>query len=775
MRTPSARTKNQRVKGKFMNRFRLLRTFSVLFALTVGTSCLHAATLAATVTTINLLCTVGQACASTGSPSVAFNTQSTTLSNASGTDAFTIAAPNVPWLTVSPLSGSVVNPSTVAVGFTVNTVGWLTLPVGLNSTTIPIVSGTGGTVNITVNLQVQAAAGTLTVKGGTNVLNPFNYVATSPTVAVTMSFTVVSTSGLAVPFTVAATSTTTTNGAVSNWLTVAAGSSSGIAYSFGATVSVVASQAAIAAAFPGDYLVGSVVITPNGVTANNVTVPVNIFVGAAAPTISVGGISPAVVPLLANGVAPGFVTFVIHGSGFISQPAVQKTKVFYGTTALLCNNLVLTDYVTWINSNYIQVTVPNTATGSPFNTAGATALFIGVANGATPVLATATISIGVTAAPIISAVTSASSFVELASPKAAPYDIISIFGTNFCPTCTGTNNVLVGAVDAFTRFPAFLSPDGGTTKITVIFGKTITGGTPLPGYLLFATNNQINVAVPGALTSAYGFVQVAFDTATPPAAGKTSTGFPLGFVAADPGIFTIESSGQGQAAALNLNTAGSPGTVVVLNSITNPAIGGAASAAVSLYLSGLGVPDAVGGNGAQVSQGAWTAVSNAFNCISPIGAVGTSALAPTGYMGTVNTAYFSSVTGTGFQQPSATYVVPSPLWTSIDGAVINLNELNTNVAAPCFLSADAGAVPGTNALITVTVTGVGTPAVLTPGAGITYAGFVAGSVSGLYQINFTVPVAAGNGSTATPATVVVSVGSGGTVVSSQPGVTMYIE
>ncbi len=757
-----------------MNQLRLLRISSVLFALTVCTGYLHATALTPSATTINLLCTMSQACASVSTPSVAFNTQTITLSN-TGTDSYTIAVPNVPWLTVSPLSATVINPATPNLTFTVNSLGWTTLPAGLNSTTVTIVSATGGNTVITVDLQIQQAQGGLTVKGGLNVLNPYNYIATSPTVAVTLSFTVVSSAGLPVPFTVAASSTTTPNGSVSNWLSVPAGSDSGIAYSWGTTISVVASQAAIAAAFPGDYLVGSVVITPNGVTANNVTVPVNIFVGAVAPSISAGGISPSIVPLLTSGVAPGFVTFVIHGSGFVSLPAVQKTKVFWGTTALLCNNLILTDYVTWINSNYIQVTVPYSASGSPFATAGATPLYLGVANGASPTVATATAPVAVTAAPIISAVTSASSFVELASAKAAPYDIISIFGTNLCPTCTGTNGILVGALDANGRFPAFLSPDGGTTKITVIFGKTITGGTPLPGYLLFANNNQINVAVPGALTSSYQYIQVAFDTATPPTTAKTSVGFPLNFVAADPGIFTIESSGQGQAAILNLNTSGSPGTKLVLNSVTDPAIGGAASAAVALYLSGLGVPDAVGTNAAQGSQGLWTAASNAFNCISPIGAVGTSSVAPTGYMGTVNTPYFSVITGTGFQQPSATYTVPSPLWTSIDGAVMSAAELNTNIAAPCFLETDAGAVPGTNPLLTVTVTGVGTPAVLTAGSGITYAGFVTGSIAGLYQINFTVPVGAGNGSSATTATVVVTVGSAGTAVSSQPGVTMYIE
>ena len=129
-----------------------------------------------------------------------------------------------------------------------------------------------------------------------------------------------------------------------------------------------------------------------------------------------------------------------------------------------------------------------------------------MANGASPTTPSVTVTLGVTSAPIISSITSASSFVEAAAgaaPSVAPYDIVSIFGTNLCPLCTGTNTVLVAAPDAvFYRFPTFLSPDG-THKITVIFTKPTTT-TTLPGYLLFATNNQINVLVPGALASLVG-------------------------------------------------------------------------------------------------------------------------------------------------------------------------------------------------------------------------------------------------------------------------------
>ncbi len=106
----------------------------------------------------------------------------------------------------------------------------------------------------------------------------------------------------------------------------------------------------------------------------------------------------------------------------------------------------MTDYVTVLSPNYLTVTVPYAATGVPFATAGTTALLVGVANGSNPAAPVgATVTLAVTAAPIISMITSASAYVDLATPRAAPYDIVSIFGTNLCPLCTGTNSVLVGA------------------------------------------------------------------------------------------------------------------------------------------------------------------------------------------------------------------------------------------------------------------------------------------------------------------------------------------
>ncbi len=754
-----------------MSQLRLFRIFPVLCALTACSSYLQAQTLTPSTATINLVCTVGSACTSNVA-NVSTYTATSTLTNTGAAAFFSIAAPSVPWLNVTPTSGTLaigsVLPTTQALTFSV-TGGWTSLNSGLNTTTIHLTSGVGGNSTFTVNIEIQAAVPTLVVQGGTNALNPVAY--TTGAGAPSLALTLVSSSGLALPFTVAAVSNTTPGGvtggtAPSGWLTINAGSTSGIAYSWGTTIYFTASAGALNGSSPGDYDTGTITITPAGQTP--IVIPLNIAVSAGAPTLT--SVAPNIVPLLANPVAPGSVNFVLHGTGFVATTGAQKTKVFIGTTAATATQ-VLTNYVTVLSPTFLQVSVPYSGAGVPFATAGATALVIGVANGASPTTPSVTVPLGVTSAPIISTITSGSSFVDASvgtPPIAAPYDIVSIFGTNLCPLCTGTNNVLVAAPDAvFSRFPTFLSPDG-THKITVIFTKPTTT-TTLPGYLLFATNNQINVLVPGALSTVVGAspnaglvdVQVAYDTATPPAAANTSALFPVTYVAYDPGIFTIESSGQGQGAITDATTN-------VLNSQTNYATGGTST--VTMYLTGLGIPDAVNANSNGLTPGFST------SCVSPLGIPGTSSAAPTGYMGTVNTAYFSTVTLTGFQQPSATYAVPSPLWTSIDGAVINPAELATSSTVvnlpPCLSTAD------TSAANTLTVTFIGSTTVAVTDASspaaITYAGFVSGSVAGLYQINVQVP-AVGTG-TAAAYPVVVSFGTTSPpTASSQAGVTMWIK
>jgi uncharacterized protein (TIGR03437 family) len=749
-----------------MKCIRLLRIFSVLFALTVATSYLRAQTLTPASLTVNLLCTIGSLCTSNVT-NVSVYSATDVLTNTGAAALYTLATPSVPWLNITPTTGTLAIGSSVAttqtLTFTVSG-GWTSLNAGLNTTTVHLTSGVGGSSTFTINLQIQAAIPTLVVQGGTNALNPVAYLtgASSPS----LSLTLTSSSGAPLPFTVAATSAATPGGvsggtAPSGWLTINTGSASGIAYSWGTTIYFTASASALSGSNPGDYDTGTITITPAGQTA--IVVPLNIAVSAGAATLS--SVSPSLVPLLVSPVAPGFVNLVLHGSGFVATTGAQKTKVFIGATALTSTQ-VLTNYVTVLSPTFLQVSVPYTGAGLPFATAGTSALVVGVANGASPTTPSVTVTLGVTSAPIISAITSASSYVEAAAgtpPNAAAYDIVSIFGANLCPLCTGTNNVLVGAPDSvYYRYPTFLSPDG-THKITVIFTKPTTT-TTLPGYLLFATNNQINVLVPGALATLVGTaspnvglvnVQVAYDTATPPAVGNTSVAFQVTNVAYNPGIFTIESSGQGQGAITDATT-------FVLNSQTAFALSGTST--VSIYMTGLGVPDSSAANSNALTPG-WST-----SCLAPLGAVGTSSAAPAGYMGTVNTAYFASVTSTGFQQPISTYVVPATLWTSIDGAVINPAQLATSSSTlnlpPCLASTDSSATNTLSVTFYGNTTTVGT---------ITYAGFVAGSIAGLYQINVSVPTLTGNG-TAAAYPVVVGFGTGTPPVpSSQSGVTMWIK
>jgi len=742
--------------------FRLLRIFPALLGLIVCTSYLHASnTLTPSTTTINLLCTTGSPCTSTVA-NVSTYSATSLLTNTGAAALYTLAAPSVPWLSVSPskatLADGTVTPTTQVLTFSV-TAGWTSLNTGLNTTTVQLTSGVGGNSLFTVNIQIQAAAPTMIVQGGTNVLNPVPYLTGGA--APTLSLTLLSSSGLPLPFIVGVASAATPGGVGSGWLTINTGSSTGIAYSWGTTIYFTASAAALNGSNPGDYDTGTITITPSGQTP--IVIPLNIAVNAGAPTLT--SVSPNLVPLLTNPVAPGFVNFVLHGTGFVSTIGAQKTKVFIGTTGPTSAQ-VATNYVTVLSPTFLQVAVPYSAAGVPFATAGATALVVGVANGANPATPAVTVNLGVTAAPIISAITSASSFIETAAgtpPTVAAYDIVSIFGTNLCPLCTGTNSVLVAAPDAvFSRFPTFLSPDG-SHRITVNFVKPTTA-TTLPGYLLFATNNQINVLVPGAVATLVGtalpnvgLVNVTVDYDISPAVANTSAAFQVMSVAYDPGIFTIESNGQGQGAITDATT-------FVLNSQAHYATSGTDT--VAIFMTGLGIPDSAGANTNALVAG-WST-----QCIAPLGAVGTSSAAPGGYMGTVNTAYFSTVTLTGFQQPSATYAVPSPLWTSIDGAVINPAELaaNTGVTnfAPCLSSSDVSATNTLTVTIgTSVITAVSTPA-------ISFAGFVSGAVAGLYQINVPVPAGTGSG-VAAQLPVTVSFGTGGTIVNSQSGVTMWVK
>jgi len=183
--------------------------------------------------------------------------------------------------------------------------------------------------------------------------------------------------------------------------------------------------------------------------------------------------------------------------------------------------------------------------------------------------ASGTFQLSIGTSPIVQAVTSASSYAEAvapALPTVAPYDILSIFGTNFCVSgstgclANGANAVLYGQTDPTTlRYLTALSPDPSSAanprNLSVTFfphGVSAAGSAIGVAPLLFATNGQINLIAPAALSTHIGTVVdiiVSFGYGT----GGTllqSKPYPVTVVQTDPGVFTVNGDGQGAAAAL---------------------------------------------------------------------------------------------------------------------------------------------------------------------------------------------------------------------------------
>jgi uncharacterized protein (TIGR03437 family) len=480
--------------------------------------------------------------------------------------------------------------------------------------------------------------------------------------------------------------------------------SNGLAYSFGSPFTVSFSQSAFAGFAPGQTKSGTVTLTPNGTTTN---VVFTITIKVQPQTALISSISPSILPTATSG------TFTVSmvGSGFVTGASQTVVGVVTGTSPqvlVVDNNVTATIQNT--TSIIVTISVPSSADPYlPFSGNGGT-VTLGVCNpqsGSTVCsmpTGTQTLTIGIN--PIVSAVTSASSYAEVSAPTLptiAPYDILSIFGSNFCVSggtgCVpgGTNPVLYGSAAAPTYgYPFSLSPDaaGATQRnLTVTFyphGSTTNAIGTAP--LLFASNNQINLVAPAALASheTAGSNQVDILVSFGYGSGSTmlkSLPFTVNVAATDPGVFTVGGDGQGDAAALAAQT-------YALITQRAPSIvrsTASDSDTIMLYVTGLGVPDSTYA-GTTPTEG----TGNSTYCMTPAE-----------YYGDVNTA--TSV---------------SPSLQSDDGLAINYSFISSPYTAPCFL------IAGSN-IPTVTVGG--------QPASVQYAGWVSGSVAGLYQINVQLP------------------------------------
>jgi uncharacterized protein (TIGR03437 family) len=623
----------------------------------------------------------------------ATQTENTSVTSSGVGTYFTVNTATLPiWLTVNATFGT----APASLTFSTTSVAD-TMPPGSYSATVYLQVYGSGDLPIPISLFVTNQAPKFSISSANPALITWVQGSAAPTATITAMST-----DSPIPYTI------TTGGTLAP--IVSATEQSGLAYSFGTNIGITFNPQIYQTVSPGTVISGTVSFT-YGNPASVTVVTINLTVAAPGATIS--GLSPGTLP---TAVAGSSFPVVVSGAGFVaSANPAQSTKVGIVVGGVLIADSNFSVNVVNPSSIILTITVPTSADALlPFAPGGVGGVVggsvnIGVCNGTclgTAPTGTSILTIG--GGPVIQGVTSSSSFTEVTAPtppSVAPYDMISIFGVNFCSsvgTGCSTSTLLSASPDSLTlRYPLFLSPDTLPTppavdtrrRLTVTFYPhgTLTGGLSAP--LLFATNGQINAIVPGlaAVSSEYDIV-VSFSCALcTPATTLNSAAFPVNIVAADPGIFTIGSDGQGGAAALESSN-------YALISSTNPAAmrsGGVIgtpftnwhSDTILLYMTGLGLPTSTGTD-LSVSQG----------CIGPVATSGVGS-----YEAVLQA--FTNVT---------------PALANIDGAVIQSKLLLTGNLPPC-LTAEP----------TVYIGGAQVPAA--------YAGFTPDSVGGLYQINVQLP------------------------------------
>jgi uncharacterized protein (TIGR03437 family) len=469
-------------------------------------------------------------------------TQSQTLSvSANSATTFTVTA-NQTWLTVSPTASTTntsvtvsANPAGLANG-TYN--GTLTFNSNGNTQTVNVsftVSGSG--VNTGVNVSCVSSCGTtqpamsFTAQAGAGALAAGGLNITSASGSATVSFT--------------ATPTTTSGG---NWLSTSIGSST-VNTPFNPlsiNVNVGTGSSALAA---GSYT-GNIAITPtNG--AATVNVPVSLTV-TSPPTVSA---------------TPTTLNFTYRAGD--PNPAAQTVTVSGGSaTAALSFGVTVSPSGQWLSATPTTGTTPGTVSVSVNPTglsAGTYTGTVGISgtNGATG-LTNVLVNLTVTAPlPTIARVVNAASYL---ANSVSPGEIITLFASDA--------NHAIGPTT-----PVGLQLDS-TGKVATTLGgvQVLINGFACP--LAYVSATQINAVVP------YEVAPLVSATVLVKYLGQTSNGVTINIVTTSPGIFTLNGSGTGPAAALNSNN--------TTNAPNNPANRGDT---IVLFLTGEGQTSPAGVTG----------------------------------------------------------------------------------------------------------------------------------------------------------------------------------
>jgi uncharacterized protein (TIGR03437 family) len=518
---------------------------------------------------------------------------------ASSTLSVSVVSAPTGWLTVTPDTGRApqplavsVNPTGLAPGSYTGLITVNTVPAGANPAAVNV---------------------TLTVKNPAPVLSiscaASNF--TTPPPAMTFSFTTgsgspapnsaifnVTSSGDTIPFSV--TAAPAGSGSASGtavWLRVNGSNqtpslkTSGVALSGSAVpITVTIDPVVLATLNPGSYT-NLINVAANNTANGTASITVSLVVAAGPPTVT--SIFPLNV-VAGPTVAP---TITIYGDNFFSTSVVTLQHAGASPPPAI----TLTS--TLLSRKVLRATIPLSQVGAPQNFK---VIVTNPAPPSNPSQLPATIAFGVISAtqPAISAIVDSASYLPTAIQTGSGPDPVPSGGTSLSPreliTIFGQN---LGPTPAVAGQPSQVVPGGPLTFPTSISGVTVDFtipglARPVSAPLIMVSQNQINAVVP---------LEVGLVTANP-APGNvititvtnriTTAAFSATAVDANPGVFSFDGLGKGQAAVLNYDDASGS---YIINSTTAPA---ARSSTVIIYATGLGdVSDPSIGNG-DVSTGA---------------------------------------------------------------------------------------------------------------------------------------------------------------------------
>jgi uncharacterized protein (TIGR03437 family) len=384
------------------------------------------------------------------------------------------------------------------------------------------INATGATTTsrvVIVTLNVSNAASTLTPSTGSV---SFTYTTGTPGIVQSQAVSI-STNADALPATVTA--------AGGNWLKATPG---GIIPMAGFPQTVLITTDATGMAPAATPYKGTVTIASSNALNKSVVVNVTLAVSAGVPTIT--GVWPPGAP--AGSVNP--VTVTITGANFTSASTAAASIGTVAPTPLT--------KITVVNSTTMIGTIPATLLA-----ANGTMQIVVTTPTATGPSTSANFTVYDPATPQVWAVVNSASYNQ---GTVSPGEIVTIYGVGLGPN----------TITPFSAAP--LPATLANTSVTV---------NALPCPLLYTSATQVSCVVPLTVPTTGPQVDVVLTYN-----GVQSTARKVNVAAADPGVFTIGSTGQ--AAVLNVDTTATS-TAYSVNSTTNPTHPGSW---VAIYLTGFG-------------------------------------------------------------------------------------------------------------------------------------------------------------------------------------------